>query len=113
MSPKKSVKLQILTKENICAVHMKTVGDGAVGSSNITHVDCRNTELVQQIHRKQSYAGTCALRLTEVTIFKWRKQITKKKDMKGDFSHQALHSRFYGKPNITHFSAFSFIFKLH
>lgn len=35
--PKTSVKLQILTKENICAVHMETV-DGAVGSSNITHV---------------------------------------------------------------------------
>lgn len=28
--------------------------------------------------RSKSYAGTCALTLTEVTIFKWRKQITNK-----------------------------------
>lgn len=41
----------------------------------ILHMLTRNTELE---HQKQRYAGACALTLTEVTIFKWRKQMTKK-----------------------------------
>lgn len=52
-----SIKLQILTKENICAVCMKTIDNRAVSCSTITHVDCKYTDLE---HRKQSYAGTCA-----------------------------------------------------
>lgn len=51
-----------MTKENICAVHMKTLDHKAVGCSHLTHVDCKNTEFDPQ---KQNYVKMCPKKMNE------------------------------------------------
>lgn len=75
-----------MTKEKICAVHMKTIDHKAVGCAHITHVDCKKYRMWPLEAKLHENVPKNEWILTLNGRNKWQQ-----KDFKGEFSHQALH----------------------